>query len=173
MSLTDLQAAESKLLLQTYARYPIELTRGQGVHLYDDAGNEYLDLLSGIGVCALGYNHPAITNAITAQASQLLHTSNLFYHRGTTELALRLTEITGLDRAFFSNSGAEAWEGALKIARAHAGLLRSEGKTIGTKIIALEHSFHGPHHGLGRHDAQGRIPRTLPARHARRHVRPA
>ena len=141
--LADLQTAESKLLLQTYARYPLQLVRGEGVHLFDENGTRYLDLLSGIGVCALGYNHPAITNAITAQATQLLHTSNLFYHRGTTELALRLTEITGLDRVFFSNSGTEAWEGALKLARAHAGLLRSEGKTIGTRFIALEHSFHG------------------------------
>jgi acetylornithine/N-succinyldiaminopimelate aminotransferase len=143
MTLAELQAAESKLLLQTYARYPLQLTRGEGVHLYDENDTPYLDLLSGIGVCALGYNHPAITKAITAQAATLIHTSNLFYTRGTTELALRLTEITGLDRAFFCNSGTEAWEAALKLARAHAGLLRSEGKTIGTKFIALEHSFHG------------------------------
>jgi acetylornithine/N-succinyldiaminopimelate aminotransferase len=143
MNLNDLQAAESKLMLQTYARNPMQLVRGEGVHLFDDEGNQYLDLLSGIGVCALGYNHPAITNAINAQAQTLIHTSNLFYHRGTTELALRLTEITGLDRVFLCNSGTEAWEAALKLARAHAGLLRSEGKTIGTRIIALEHSFHG------------------------------
>src|SRR6195952_1535945 len=142
-TLTELQSAEQNLLLQTYARYPLQLVRGEGVHLYDENNTEYLDLLSGIGVCALGYNHPAITNAITAQAQQLIHTSNLFYHRGTTELALRLTEITGLDRAFFANSGTEAWEGALKLARAHAGLLRVEGRTIGTNIIALENSFHG------------------------------
>ena len=147
-TLSELQSAESQLLLQTYGRYPLQLTRGHGVHLYDENNTEYLDLLSGIGVCALGYNHPAITNAITAQAQQLIHTSNLFYHRGTTELALRLTEITGLDRAFLCNSGTEAWEGALKLARAHAGLLRAgspgtAGRTIGTNIIALEHSFHG------------------------------
>ena len=140
---TDLQAAESKLLLQTYARYPIELTRGEGVYLYDEHDTPYLDLLSGIGVSALGYNHPAITRAITAQAQTLIHTSNLFFHRGTTELALRLTEITGLDRAYLCNSGTEAWEAALKLARAHAGRLRSEGKPIGTKILALEHGFHG------------------------------
>ena len=143
MTLAELQAAESKLVLQTYARNPLQLVSGNGVHLRDDQGNDYLDLLSGIGVCALGYNHPAITAAITKQAQTLIHTSNLFYTQGTTELALRLTEITGLDRVFFSNSGTEAWEAALKLARAHAGLLRSEGKTIGTKFIALEHSFHG------------------------------
>jgi acetylornithine aminotransferase/acetylornithine/N-succinyldiaminopimelate aminotransferase len=143
MNLTDLQTAESKLLLQTYERNPLMFVRGEGVYLYDEHGNQYLDLLSGIGVCALGYNHPAITRAITEQAGELIHTSNLFYHRGTTELALRLTEITGLDRVFFSNSGTEAWEAALKLARAHALLLRAEGKTIGTKFLALEHSFHG------------------------------
>jgi acetylornithine aminotransferase/acetylornithine/N-succinyldiaminopimelate aminotransferase len=142
-TLAELQAAESKLLLQTYERNPLMFVRGSGVHLYDEHNNEYLDLLSGIGVCALGYNHPAITTAIAAQSQQLIHTSNLFYHRGTTELALRLTEITGMDRVFFCNSGTEAWEAALKLARAHAGLLRSEGKQIGTKFLALEHSFHG------------------------------
>jgi acetylornithine/N-succinyldiaminopimelate aminotransferase len=142
-STADLQAAESKLLLQTYARYPIQLTRGEGVHLYDENNQPYLDFLSGIGVCALGYNHPVITRAITEQAQKLIHTSNLFFNADTTELALRLTEITGLDRVFFTNSGTEAWEAALKLARAHARLLRSEGKTIGTKFIALEHSFHG------------------------------
>jgi len=142
-TLNDLQSAESKLLLQTYARNPLLLVSGEGVHLRDEHGTDYLDLLSGIGVCALGYNHPAITKAITAQAQTLIHTSNLFYPRGTTELAMRLTEITGLDRVFFTNSGTEAWEAALKLARAHAGLLRAEGKTIGTKVIALEHSFHG------------------------------
>jgi acetylornithine/N-succinyldiaminopimelate aminotransferase len=143
MTLTELQAAESKLLLQTYERYPIQFISGNGVHLRDEHGNDYLDLLSGIGVCALGYNHPAITRAVTEQVSQLIHTSNLFYHQGTTELALRLTELTGMDRVFLCNSGTEAWEAALKLARAHALMLRSEGKQIGTKFIALEHSFHG------------------------------
>ena len=142
-TLAELQAAESKLLLQTYARNPLQLVRGEGVHLYDENNVAYLDLLSGIGVCALGYNHPVITAAINKQAQILIHTSNLFYNRNTTELALRLTEITGLDRVFFSNSGTEAWEAALKLARAHALMLRSEGKTIGTKFIAMEHSFHG------------------------------
>jgi acetylornithine/N-succinyldiaminopimelate aminotransferase len=143
MNLTELQTAESKLMLQTYERYPLMFVSGSGVHLRDEQGNDYLDLLSGIGVCALGYNHPAINNALAAQAAQIIHTSNLFYHRGTTELALRLTEITGLDRVFLCNSGTEAWEAALKLARAHALMLRSEGRTIGTKFLALEHSFHG------------------------------
>jgi len=143
MNLVATQAAEKKLLLQTYDRHPILLTRGEGVHLFDDAGNRYLDLLSGIGVSALGYGHPAITKAIHEQAATLLHTSNLFYHQGTATLAVKLTEITGMDRVFFCNSGTEAWEAALKLARAHAGVLRAEGKTIGTRFIAMEHSFHG------------------------------
>ena len=143
MNLVATQAAEKKLLLQTYDRHPVLLTRGEGVHLFDDAGNRYLDLLSGIGVSALGYNHPAITKALSEQTATLLHTSNLFYHQGTAPLAVKLTEMTGMDRVFFCNSGTEAWEAALKLARAHAGLLRSEGKKIGTRFIAMEHSFHG------------------------------
>ena len=143
INLAQLQAAEAKLLLPTYERNPILFTRGEGVHLFDEGGNQYLDLLSGIGVCALGYNHPAVTEALTRQAHTLLHTSNLFFHQHTAELALRLTEITGLDRAFFCNSGTEAWEAALKLAHAYATLMRSEGKPMGTKILCLEHSFHG------------------------------
>ena len=142
-SLKDIQAAEAKLMLQTYERNPLLFVSGQGVHLRDEQGNEYLDLLSGIGVCALGYQHPAITAALQQQSHSLLHTSNLFYHRGTSELALRLTEITGLDRVFFCNSGTEAWEAALKLARAHAGMLRSQGRNIGTRILAMQDSFHG------------------------------
>ncbi len=141
--LDSTKAAEAKLLLQTYERTPVLFTHGNGVYLTDDQGNDYLDLLSGIGVSALGYNHEVVTQAIAAQSKKLLHTSNLFYHEGGAELALRLTEMTGMDRVFFCNSGTEAWEAALKLARAHAGLLRSEGKHIGTKILALEHSFHG------------------------------
>ncbi|HEX4285210.1 MAG TPA: aspartate aminotransferase family protein [Terracidiphilus sp.] len=141
--LEQIRAAEERLLLQTYERNPILFVRGEGVHLIDEQGDRYLDLLSGIGVNALGYGHPAIEEAITKQSRALIHTSNLFYHQGQADLALRLTERVGLDRVFFSNTGTEAWEGALKLARAHAGLLRSEGKTIGTKFLALEQSFHG------------------------------
>jgi acetylornithine aminotransferase/acetylornithine/N-succinyldiaminopimelate aminotransferase len=141
--LEDIQAAEEKLLLQTYARNPILFTGGSGVHLRDDEGNQYLDLLSGIGVCALGYNHPAVTAAIVEQSSKLLHTSNLFFHEGTVPLAAKLTEISGLDRVFFSNSGTEAWEAALKLARAHALMLREQGGHLGSKFLALTHSFHG------------------------------
>jgi len=141
--LDQIKAAEEKLLLQTYARNPILFTGGEGVFITDEEGNKYLDLLSGIGVNALGYNHPVIVETIQKQAATLIHTSNLFYHTGQAELALRLTERTGMDRCFFANTGTEAWEGALKLARAHAGVLRAEGKQIGTKFLALEQGFHG------------------------------
>src|SRR5580658_9177989 len=141
--LDQIRAAEAKLLLSTYERNPILFVGGQGVHIVDENGTKYLDLLSGIGVNALGYNHPVIEEAIARQSRALIHTSNLFYHAGQAELALRLTERTGLDRAFFANTGTEAWEGAMKLARAYAGLKRSEGVNIGTKFLALEQSFHG------------------------------
>jgi acetylornithine/N-succinyldiaminopimelate aminotransferase len=143
MNLESIQAAESKLLLNTYQRNPYLFVSGQGVYLRDADGNDYLDLLSGIGVSALGYAHPAVEAAIHQQSKRLIHTSNLFYHEGTAELALRLTEISGLDRVFFTNSGTEAWEAALKLARANAVRLRTEGRHLGTKFLALEHSFHG------------------------------
>jgi acetylornithine aminotransferase/acetylornithine/N-succinyldiaminopimelate aminotransferase len=143
MKLASIQAAEKKLLLNTYERNPYLFVSGQGVYLRDENGQDYLDLLTGIGVSALGYGHRAVEEAIDRQSKRLLHTSNLFFHEHTAELALRLTEISGLDRVFFTNSGVEAWEAALKLARANAGRLRAAGGRIGTKFLALEHSFHG------------------------------
>jgi len=143
MNLASIQAAENKLLLHTYDRTPCLFVSGHGVYLRDEDGNDYLDLLSGIGVSALGYAHPAVEEAIRRQSTRLLHTSNLFFHEHTADLALRLTEMSGLDRVFLCNSGTEAWEAALKLARANAGRLRANGRTIGTKFLALEHSFHG------------------------------
>src|ERR1700690_2954546 len=134
--LESIQAAEKKLLLNTYERNPVLFTSGSGVYLRDEQDNDYLDLLSGIGVSALGYAHPAVQAAIVAQSARLIHTSNLFFHEHTAELALRLTEISGLDRVFFCNSGTEAWEAALKLARANAVRLRAEGRQIGTKFLA-------------------------------------
>jgi acetylornithine/N-succinyldiaminopimelate aminotransferase len=142
-NLQSIQAAEKKLLLNTYERNPILFVSGQGVHLRDENGNDYLDLLSGIGVNGLGYAHPAVEEAIAHQSKRLIHTSNLFFHEHTAGLARRLTQISGLDRAFFTNSGTEAWEAALKLARANAGRLRAQDRTIGTKFLALDHSFHG------------------------------
>lgn len=143
MKLDEIKAAETKLLLPTYERNPILFAGGDGVHLITEDGQRYLDLLSGIGVNALGYAHPSIVNTITEQSRKLIHISNLYFHEGQAQLALRLTAASGLDRAFFCNSGTEAWEAALKLARAYAGLKRSEGKHLGTKFLALEHSFHG------------------------------
>lgn len=98
MKLAAIQAAEAKLLLPTYERNPILFVDGEGVYLIDENGDRYLDLLSGIGVNALGYAHPAVTEAIAQQSRKLIHTSNLYFHQGQAELAVRLTERTGLDR---------------------------------------------------------------------------
>ncbi len=141
--LESAQTAEQALLLATYERNPVLFTTGHGVYLTDADGHDYLDLLSGIGVSALGYGHPALEQAIVAQSRKLLHTSNLFFHEHTAELAARLTRLSGLDRVFFTNSGTEAWEAALKLARAHAERTRANGGTLGTKFLAMEHSFHG------------------------------
>jgi acetylornithine/N-succinyldiaminopimelate aminotransferase len=143
MKLEEIKRIEARRLLPTYDRTPVHFVGGHGVWLRDENGDDYLDLLSGIGVNALGYGHPAIERAIAEQSCQLLHISNLFYHDGQAKLAEKLAAITGLDRAFFSNSGTEAWEAALKLARAYAQLRQKEGHTAGTKILALENSFHG------------------------------
>ena len=143
MKLEAIQAAEAKLLLPTYERNPILFVDGAGMHLIDDSGARYLDLLSGIGVNALGYGHPAVVETINRQSRKLVHTSNLYFHEGQAELAMRLTERAGMDRAFFCNSGTEAWEAAMKLARAYSAMKRSEGHTLGTKFLALENSFHG------------------------------
>ncbi len=143
MKLEAIQAAEAKLLLPTYERNPILFVDGEGMYLIDENGDRYLDLLSGIGVNALGYGHPAVIRAIEQQSRKLVHISNLYFHQGQAELALRLTEKTGLDRAFFCNSGTEAWEAAMKLARAHSALKRSEGQVMGTRFLAIDNSFHG------------------------------
>jgi acetylornithine aminotransferase/acetylornithine/N-succinyldiaminopimelate aminotransferase len=143
VNLEQIQKLESKLLLSTYERYPILLHKGRGVHVYDHKGRKYLDLLSGIGVNALGYAHPAITKTIAQQAKLLVHTSNLFYHEYQARLAVALTRISGMDRAFFTNSGTEAWEAALKVARAYARTNCPEDKAPKWRILALEHAFHG------------------------------
>jgi predicted acetylornithine/succinylornithine family transaminase len=133
------QELERKYLLQNYARYPLELVRGKGCYVWDTAGKRYLDLLAGIGVSALGHNHPRIVGAIRDQASKLIHTSNLYYHAYQGQLAKRLVETSGLDRAFFCNSGTEAIEGALKMARGHGHRISPEKY----ELIALDNSFHG------------------------------
>ena len=143
MSLASVRRAEKSLLLPTYDRYPVLFSRGEGVYLYDAAGCRYLDFLSGIGVNALGYGHPAVLKTLRRQAGRLIHVSNLFFHDYQAELARRLARISGLDRAFFCNSGAEAWEGALKLARAYAGGRSRNGRRAPRRILALDNSFHG------------------------------
>ena len=143
MSLASVRRAESHLLLPTYERKPVLFTRGYGVYLYDSRGQRYLDFLSGIGVNALGYGHPAIKKVLSQQSEKLIHISNLFFHEYQAELAKRLTKISGLDRAFFCNSGTEAWEGALKLARAYAHARNHNGHKAKWRMLALDNSFHG------------------------------
>ena len=143
MNLEQVKKLEDKLLVPTYERYPVLLRKGRGVHVYDHKGRKYLDFLSGIGVNALGYAHPAITKTIARQSKLLVHTSNLFYTEYQGKLAAALTKISGLDRAFFTNSGTEAWEGALKFARAYAKEHCAQGAEPKWRILALEHAFHG------------------------------
>jgi acetylornithine/N-succinyldiaminopimelate aminotransferase len=137
--LEEIQAREAKHVLQTYRRNPISFVRGQGVRLFDSEGREYFDLLSGIGVASLGHAHPGIARAIAEQATQLLHTSNLFFHPLQGQVAERLAALSGMPRTFFCNSGAEAVEACLKFVRRYwytKGEPRAE-------FIALEESFHG------------------------------
>ena len=143
MSLASVMRAEEKLLLPTYDRQKVLFTRGRGVYLWDSKGKRYLDFLSGIGVNALGHGHPAIQRVLKQQAGKLIHTSNLFYHEYQAELAKRLTKISDLDRAFFCNSGTEAWEGALKLARAFARANNNNGHKAKWRLLALDNSFHG------------------------------
>ena len=143
MSLESVMHAEEELLLPTYDRQRVLFTRGKGVYLWDSRGKKYLDFLSGIGVNALGHGHPKIQAVLKRQASKLIHTSNLFFHEYQAELAKRLTNISGLDRAFFCNSGTEAWEGALKLARALARAENNNGHKAKWRLLALENSFHG------------------------------
>jgi predicted acetylornithine/succinylornithine family transaminase len=135
----EVQELEQRFLLQNYARLPIVLKRGKGCYVHDTNGKRYLDLIAGIGVNALGYAHPRITSVIREQAGLILHTSNLYYHEYQGRLAQKLAAISGLQRTFFCNSGAESMEGALKMIRAHGN--RTHPEKI--EIVSLENSFHG------------------------------
>ena len=126
-------------IVQVYRRAPVVFTRGSGMYLYDADGTPYLDLISGIGVASLGHAHPALAKAIAEQAATLLHTSNLFHHPLQGLLASRLAELSGLPRAFFCNSGAEAVEACLKFARRY---WYTQGEPR-HGFVALENSFHG------------------------------
>ena len=131
---------ERHYLLQTYNRYPVAFERGKGVFLYDLEGNRYLDFVSGLGVNALGHAHPRIVKTIREQASRLVHVSNLYYHEYQGRLAEKLTSLSGLNRVFFSNSGTEAIEGSIKLARL-AG--HRAGGATKSRLVALEGSYHG------------------------------
>lgn len=127
-------------LLHTYNRYQLVLEKGEGVHLYDIEGKEYLDFCAGIAVFGLGYGNQAFNDTLKAQIDKLTHTSNYYYNMPAIEAAHKLKKITGMDRVFFTNSGAEAVEGALKAAKKYA---YTKDGTTDHEIIAMEHSFHG------------------------------
>lgn len=129
-----------RALLHTYNRFQIVLDHGDGVHLYDMDGKEYLDFCAGIAVFALGYNNQRYNDALKAQIDKLIHTSNYYYNVPAIEAARKMKEVSGMDRVFFTNSGAESIEGAIKAARKYAYL---KDGTTDHEIIAMEHSFHG------------------------------
>lgn len=142
----DYIAQAEKDLLHTYNRYPIVFDRGEGVYLYDKEGKKYLDFFAGIAVSALGYHYKDFDQALKGQIDKLLHISNYFYNEPAVEAAKKLKKVSGMDRVFFTNSGAEAIEGALKAARKYAYTRNGHGDNnsfAGGEIIAMNHSFHG------------------------------
>jgi acetylornithine/N-succinyldiaminopimelate aminotransferase len=149
LSASRARADEARHLMNTYKRPPIVFTRGRGCRVYDSNGREYLDFLAGIAVNALGHAHPRLVRTIRREAGRAIHTSNLFHNSFQGPLAKKLAQWSGLDRVFFTNSGTEAIDGALKLARAYANAkagASSGGNGMGakkTKILALDNSFHG------------------------------
>jgi acetylornithine aminotransferase len=131
---------EQSTLFPTYARFPVTMVRGEGSRLWDDQGKEYLDFMTGIAVVGLGHNHPKVKAKVAAQLDQLWHTSNLFHHPNHEELGSLLTRVSGLDRVFFANSGAEANEGAIKLARRYQQKIKG---TSRYEVITFRQSFHG------------------------------
>ena len=134
----EFNESDQQHYLQTFKRYPLVLERGQGSRVWDVEGKEYIDMLAGIAVNCIGHNHPVLVNAISEQASKLIHISNFYVSEPQVKLSEKLTRIAGMDRVFFSNSGAESNEGAFKIARKYA---HSIGR--GGDIISFKGSFHG------------------------------
>src|SRR5437899_6953901 len=135
MQLAHVKELEKKYVLGTYARFDVLIERGSGAYLIDASNKRYLDLLAGIAVNALGYNHPRVKQVLRKQIKRPLHISNLFYHEYQGRLAEKLCKISGLDRAFFTNSGTESIEGCLKFARAYA--------SPKFRVLSLDQSFHG------------------------------
>jgi len=139
ITLAPVQTDQPSHLMPVFGRQPISFVRGRGSYLYTEDGTEYLDALTGIAVCGLGHSHPAVTGAIAEQAATLMHTSNIFEVPWQTAAAQKLAEVSGMEEIFFSNSGAESNEGAIKIARKFGHM---QGIKI-PKIIVADHSFHG------------------------------
>lgn len=137
-STEELFALEKKHYLQVYKRYPLAIKKGKGSYVWDQENNKYIDALAGIAVNCLGHSHPKVVKAIRKQAKQLIHISNFYLSQPMVELAAALTAISGLDKTFFANSGAEAVEGAIKLARKY-----SHRKGKGGAIISMEGCFHG------------------------------
>ena len=144
LSPAQIRGAEARYLMNTYRRPPVVFTHGRGCRLYDSHGREYLDFLGGIAVNALGHAHPRLVRVIRREAGRAIHLSNLFQNPFQAPLARKLVEWSGLDRVFFTNSGTEAIDGALKLARAYAhAKATTSGTAPKTRILALENSFHG------------------------------
>lgn len=143
MHFEQIAELEKKVLIPTYDRLPILAIRGEGCYLYDDRGKKYLDFLGGLAVNSLGYAHPEILAIVRDELQSLLHVSNLLYHRFQAPLAEKLARLAGLDRVFFANTGTEAIEGAIKLARAYARQHDAKGSCERVEILALENSFHG------------------------------
>jgi acetylornithine/N-succinyldiaminopimelate aminotransferase len=141
--LEETRALEERYLMRTYKRAPVDFVRGEGALLWDSEGNEYLDFLTGISVCSIGHCHPAVVTAVCAQSARLMHVSNLFYTEPMARLAQRLSESSLGGRVFFCNSGTEAVECAIKVARKHA-----HGRGISApEIVSFEGEFHGRSYG--------------------------
>ncbi|HET8639136.1 MAG TPA: acetylornithine/succinylornithine family transaminase [Solirubrobacterales bacterium] len=143
MNLDELRALEERYLMRTYARAPVDFVRGEGTRLWDSEGGEYLDFLAGISVCTVGHCNPAVVEAVREQAGRLMHTSNLFYTEPMVRLAQRLADSSLGGRVFFSNSGTEANECAIKVARKHAHRRGIEAP----EIVSFERDFHGRTYG--------------------------
>ena len=139
-NLQQIADLEKRFLLPTYNRYPVAFERGKGVFLFDFEGKRYLDFVAGLGVNALGHAHPRIVKTIREQAAKLIHVSNLYYNEYQGQLAERLCQLSGMDRVFFSNSGTEAMEGAIKLARLAGHKAGGDAKC---QLVALQGSYHG------------------------------
>jgi acetylornithine/N-succinyldiaminopimelate aminotransferase len=143
MNFEEIAALEKKVLIPTYDRLPILAVKGEGCYLYDDRGKKYLDFLGGLAVNSLGHAHPELMGVLRDESETILHVSNLFYHPYQAPLAEKLARLSGLDRAFFANTGTEAIEGAIKLARAYARKHHPAEPFERTEILAVENSFHG------------------------------